>query len=146
MDSGRAISLLADTLRIFRLTSNPMESGRDSKTLDETSSSTSFFSPAIESGITCFNRMETSKIILYANNNQSHNLFSNNQQKWSTTDSFNPSYFIHASVSKNDEKNAFISLGSNLDKWHLLIHNQLIQFAVFSVLYFTFYTSYFTSK
>jgi len=74
MDSGRAVSLFPDTLRIFRLTSNPMESGRDSKTLDETSSSTSFCSPAIESGIACFNGTKTSKTISY-NKQLNYNLF-----------------------------------------------------------------------
>lgn len=51
MDSGRAFSLFPDTLRDLRLSNNPMESGRDSKRLDETSSSSSFCNPAIESGI-----------------------------------------------------------------------------------------------
>lgn len=63
MDSGRAVSLFPDRLRIFRLTSNPMVSGRDSKRLDETSSSASFCSPAIESGIACFENMKFLKIL-----------------------------------------------------------------------------------
>lgn len=54
MDSGRVVSLFPDRLRTFRLTSNPIQSGRDGKRFDDISSSASFCSPVIESGITCF--------------------------------------------------------------------------------------------
>jgi hypothetical protein len=52
--SGRAFSLFPDTLRTLRLSNRPIESGRDTKRLEETSNTSSFCSPAIESGRTCF--------------------------------------------------------------------------------------------
>lgn len=54
MLSGRVFSLFPDTLRTFRLSNNPIESGRYSSRLEETSSTSSSFNPAIESGMTCF--------------------------------------------------------------------------------------------
>lgn len=52
--SGRVVILFPDTFRTLRLSNSPIESGRDTKRLEETSSSSSFCSPAMESGRTCF--------------------------------------------------------------------------------------------
>lgn len=51
MLSGRDLSLLPDTLRIFRLNSSPIESGNDVRKLEESWSSSKHSSPAMESGI-----------------------------------------------------------------------------------------------
>lgn len=56
MLSGRVLSLFPDTLRTFRLSNSPIESGRDCRRLEETSSSSSFCNPAIESGMACLNK------------------------------------------------------------------------------------------
>lgn len=55
MLSGSEVRLLADTLRILRLSNMPIESGRDSREFEDTSSSCSFFSFEIASGINCKN-------------------------------------------------------------------------------------------
>lgn len=54
MESGKAVSLLVETFRIFSLDSRPIESGNVSRRLPETSSSTRPCNPAIESGIACW--------------------------------------------------------------------------------------------
>lgn len=53
MLSGSAVRLFAFTLRILRLSNIPIESGRDSKEFEDTSSSSSFLSFEIASGINC---------------------------------------------------------------------------------------------
>lgn len=59
MLSGMVLILLLEMFKILRDVNKPMESGNDSKRLDETSSSSSFTNPAIESGSTCL----TTKIV-----------------------------------------------------------------------------------
>lgn len=62
MLSGRTSSLLEETSRIFKLYNSPMESGSDSKRLEERFNSSRLLSPAIESGIICFPRINKPKI------------------------------------------------------------------------------------
>lgn len=56
MLSGKAVSLLLETSRVFNFSNNPMESGKASNILDERFSSSRFSRPAIESGIDCPNK------------------------------------------------------------------------------------------
>lgn len=51
MLSGKATSLLLETSRVFKLSNNPMDSGKDVNMLDDRFNSSRFSSPAIESGI-----------------------------------------------------------------------------------------------
>lgn len=53
MLSGSVVRLFAVTLRILRLSKKPIESGRDSREFEDTSSSSSFLSFEIASGINC---------------------------------------------------------------------------------------------
>lgn len=54
MESGKALNLLPETSRIFRLSNNPIESGSVSRRFEARLSSSRFTNPAIESGITYF--------------------------------------------------------------------------------------------
>jgi len=51
--SGRAVNLFPETLRILNLSKRPMESGSESKELEDRFNSSRFSKPAIESGIAC---------------------------------------------------------------------------------------------
>lgn len=53
MESGKDSSLLLEASRIFKLCSNPIESGNASKIFDARLSSSRFSNPDIESGMTC---------------------------------------------------------------------------------------------
>jgi hypothetical protein len=88
-DSGRAVSLFPDRLRNFRLVSNPMQSGRDSKRFDETSSSTIIFSSAIESGITCFEWMKLFNIISLTKSMENPHKLTTQSRNMKTTGSSN---------------------------------------------------------
>jgi len=51
MESGKVVSLLQETFKIFNFDNKPIESGNVSRKLVETSSSRRLCKPAIESGI-----------------------------------------------------------------------------------------------
>ena len=65
MESGKTVSLLVETFRIFSLDRRPIESGKVSRIFPETFNSTRSCSPAIESGIACWivvRQSETQKL------------------------------------------------------------------------------------
>ena len=56
MESGKVVSLLQETFKIFSLDSKPIESGNVSRKLVDKSSSRRLCNPAIESGMACYQR------------------------------------------------------------------------------------------
>lgn len=86
MLSGKVTSLFPDTSKIFKLNNKPIESGSNSKRLEERCSSWRFSKLAIESGITCFPpKLRSRKLQTFEMPNRSLLLFSFNpreQQFW----------------------------------------------------------------